>query len=231
MLLPTAPTTYTIERIGKDPIRLNSNLGYYTNFVNLLDLCAVAVPAGFTSASLPFGVSLVAPAFSEYALLALASRIQQGRVTFSGARAAALPATVYAAIAQNNGWVHVGVVGAHLAGQPLNWQLTNRGAKLVRTTTTAPDYQFFALTNTSPAKPGLVCVPGFNGPGIEIEIWMMPQSEFGSFVAAVPAPLSIGTCALKDGSSVKGFLCEPYAVQGMPEITQLGSWRKYLQSR
>jgi allophanate hydrolase len=124
----------------------------------------------------------------------------------------------------------LGVVGAHLSGQPLNYQLVERGAKLLRTTKTAVDYKFYALTNTKPAKPGLIRVPGFEGPGIEIEVWTIHESQFGSFVAAVPPPLAIGTCALANGDSIKGFLCEPYAVGSMPEITHLGSWRSYLKT-
>lgn len=231
LLLPTAPTIYTIEQIRQDPIKLNSNLGYYTNFVNLLDLSAVAVPAGFTSAGLPFGVTAIAPAFSEYVLLEFADRIQHHRVSFAGRHAAPVSSAVFKSPPQFAGWVSLGVVGAHLSGQPLNHQLTDRGAKLLRTTRTAKDYRFFALTNSTPAKPGLVRFPGFPGPGIEIEVWSIPDFAFGSFVAAVPPPLSIGSCTLEDGEIVKGFLCETYAVSGMPEITEHAGWRNYLASR
>jgi allophanate hydrolase len=127
--------------------------------------------------------------------------------------------------------VKVGVVGAHLSGQPLHYQLTERGARLIRTTRTAKDYKFFALTNTTPPKPGLIRVPGFDGPGIEIEVWSMRHEKFGSFVAAIPPPLGIGTCLLEDGELVKGFICEPYATERMPEITQHGGWRDYLKNR
>ena len=210
LLLPTAPTTYTIEQVQNDPVQLNATLGYYTNFVNLLDLCAVAVPAGFTRAGLPFGVTAIARAFSEKGLLVLANSIQQAR--------------------PGDGWILLSVVGAHLSGQPLNYQLVERGARLVRTAKTGADYRLFALTNTTPVKPGLLRTPGFAGPGIETEIWAMPEAAFGSFVAAVPPPLSIGTCALSDGTAVKGFLCEPYATEGMPDITHFGSWRAYLST-
>jgi allophanate hydrolase len=126
--------------------------------------------------------------------------------------------------------VEVAVVGAHLSGQPLNWQLTDRGARLRRTTTTAPGYRFFALDGTRPAKPGLIREDGFVGPGIEVEIWAMPESGFGSFVNLIPAPLGIGTVVMKDGESVKCFLCEPAALTHATEITHLGSWRAYLKS-
>jgi len=224
MLLPTAPTTYRVDAVQADPIRLNSNLGYYTNFVNLLDLSAIAVPAGFAESGLPFGATLVGPTFADEFLLKLAARFHRKR-----ANLADLPDPEVASDA--NGWVKVGVVGAHLSGQPLNFQLTERGARLVRTTRTAKDYKFFALTNTTPAKPGLIRVPGFDGPGIEIEVWSMPHEKFGSFVAAIPPPLGIGSCLLEDGELVKGFICEPYGTERMPEITRYGGWRNYLKSR
>lgn len=210
LLLPTAPTTYTIEEVQADPVQLNSNLGYYTNFVNLLDYCAVAVPAGFTKNGLPFGVTVIGQTFYDSALLPFAGRIHE--------------------LQSPTGWIQLGVVGAHLSGQPLNHQLTDRAARFLRTDRTAGDYRFYALTNAKPAKPGLIREPGFQGPGIEIEIWSIHESQFGSFVAAVPPPLSIGTCVLQDGSPVKGFLCEPYAVSGMPEITSYAAWRAYLKS-
>ncbi|HEY1950705.1 MAG TPA: allophanate hydrolase [Bryobacteraceae bacterium] len=229
LLLPSTPTTYTIEEVLRDPVRLNSNLGYYTNFVNLLDLCGVAIPAGFTSAGLPFGVTAIGPAFAESALLGFGHSIQSSRAPVAGKGLSKIADSPLLASAPR-GWIALGVVGAHLSGQPLNYQLVERGAKLLRTTKTAVDYKFYALTNTKPAKPGLIRVPGFEGPGIEIEVWTIHESQFGSFVAAVPPPLAIGTCALANGDSIKGFLCEPYAVGSMPEITHLGSWRSYLKT-
>jgi len=213
LLLPTAGTIYTKEAVEADPIQLNSNLGYYTNFVNLMDLAAVAMPAGFRRDGLPFGVSLIGPAFSDAALLALASRFAD----------LAAPAGVEAP-----GCIQVAVVGAHLTGQPLNPQLTERGARLVRSCRTSPDYRFYALANTSPPKPGLVREPGFEGPGIELEIWAVPSQHFGSFVAGVPAPLGIGSVRLETGEWVKGFICEPAGVAGAADITEFGGWRSYL---
>jgi allophanate hydrolase len=194
-------------------VQLNTNLGYYTNFVNLLDLAAVAVPAGFRPNGLPFGVSFIGRAFSDEALLALSARFESGKP---------------AAVTHSPGCVEVAVVGAHLTGQPLNKELTSRRARLVRTTRTAPGYRFYALRNTTPPKPGLVREPGFQGPGIEVEVWSVPASEFGSFVAGIPAPLGIGNAQLEDGSEVKCFICEPYAVEGSEEITKFGGWRKHL---
>jgi allophanate hydrolase len=121
------------------------------------------------------------------------------------------------------------VVGAHLTGQPLNWQMTQRKARLVRATRTHGDYRLYAVPNTTPPKPGLVYVPGFGGEGIEVEVWAMPEDTVGSFLNAIPPPLSLGTLRLADGATVKGFLCEPAGIAGAQEITYLGGWRKYVQ--
>jgi allophanate hydrolase len=211
MLLPTTGTIFTHAQVSEDPVGRNSQLGLYTNFVNLLDLSALAIPAGFRPNGLPFGVTLIAPAMAESSLTATARHWQ-------GERSA--PST--------KGFVDVAVLGAHLRGQPLNWQLTSRGAWLKETTKTAKEYRFFALANSQPPKPGLVRQPGFAGPGIELEIWSVPEAEFGSFVAAIPSPLGIGTVELIDGRLVKCFLAENYALEGAKEITALGAWRAYL---
>jgi allophanate hydrolase len=231
MVLPTAPRTYTIAEIAANPIELNSNLGTYTNFVNLLDLSAVAVPSGFRPDGLPFGVSLIAPAFHDAALLTLADRLHRATTTTLGGStrklAEAEPLTPPIPPA---GCLLMAVVGAHLSGQPLNWQLTQRGGRLVRTCRTHPDYKFYALTGTVPPKPGLVNVPGYEGPGIEVEIWALPEDTVGSFVEGVPPPLCIGTLRLEDDSQVKGFLAEPAGIENATEITHFGGWRNYLQS-
>ncbi len=215
LLLPTTGTIYTHAEVEAEPIRLNSNLGYYTNFVNLLDLAAVAVPAGLRPNGLPFGVSLIGRAGSDIALLSVAGRLDH---------------SLKAENAVPPGCVLVAVVGAHLTGQPLNSQLTGRGARLVQTAKTAGGYKLYALANTTPPKPGLVRSPGFEGPGIEVEVWAMPTERFGSFVAAIPAPLGIGSVALADGTAVNGFVCEPFAVETAMEITEFGGWRAYLAS-
>jgi len=213
LFLPTTGTIYTHDQIAADPIRLNTNLGYYTNFVNLMDLAAVAAPAGFRSNGLPFGVSFIGRAFTDEALLTLASR-------YLGEERP---------LKKSTGCVEIAVVGAHLTGQPLNHQLTSRGARLQRTCRTAPNYRLYALSRCTPRKPGLVRDDDSNGPGIEVEIWSMPEDQFGSFVAEIPSPLTIGTITLEDGESVKCFLCEPYAIASAVEITQFGGWRAYLQ--
>ncbi len=231
MLLPTAPRTYTIEEIAETPIERNSHLGYYTNFVNLLDLSAVAVPAGMRPDGLPFGVSLIGQAFQEVSLLGLADRLHRELAMTLGGSTRKLAETARLSIEpQPHGCLLMAVVGAHLTGQPLNWQLTQRGGQLIRTCRTHPDYRFYALKGTVPPKPGLVRVPGFEGPGIEVEIWALPADTVGTFVDGVPQPLSIGTLRLEDGTLVKGFLVEPAATEDAIDITHLGGWRRYLET-
>ena len=231
MVLPTAPRTYTIKEIAEAPIERNSHLGHYTNFVNLLDLSAVAVPVAIRPDGLPFGVSLIGEAFKDAALLTLADRLHRATSSTLGGSHRRLDETAAIAGAiPPPGCLMMAVVGAHLTGQPLNWQLTQRKGRLVRTCRTHPDYKFYALKGTVPAKPGLVRVPGFEGPGIEVEIWALPSETVGSFVDGVPPPLSIGTLRLEDGSLVKGFLAEPAATEDATDITHFGGWRKYLGS-
>ncbi len=231
LLLPTTGTTYTIAEVEADPVRLNSNLGFYTNFVNLLDLSAVAVPAGFRSNGLPFGVSLIGPARTDSALLSVADRLHRVLGQHLGAVGTTLDETeVIPAAATPSGCTLVSVVGAHLGGQPLNNQLTSRGARLIECTKTAAAYRLYVLEGTIPPKPGLMREPGFAGPGIEVEVWAIPTEHLGSFVAEIPPPLGIGNVELANGSSVKGFICEPFAIEHATEITHLGGWRAYLNS-
>jgi allophanate hydrolase len=222
LVLPTTGTIYTHEEVVADPVRLNTNLGYYTNFVNLLDLAAVAVPAGFRPNGLPFGISFIGCTFRDEALLALADRYHRVHADVPGPPVDLGPCPP--------GCVAVAVVGAHLSGQPLNWQLTERGARLLKTTRTLPEYRLYALEGNLPPKPGLVREQGFEGPGIEVEIWAVPLDQFGGFVAAVVPPLAIGSATLAGGETVKCFLCEPYAIAGALEITRFGGWRPYLAS-
>ena len=231
LLLPTAPTTYRVSEVLAEPIELNSRLGYYTNFVNLLDMAAVAIPAGMKGNGLPFGVSLIGKAFTDDGLLSMADRLHRELATTLGGSDRLLADT--SAIANGaapHGCVLMAVVGAHLSGQPLNWQLTQRKARLVRAVRTHADYRLYALPNTAPPKPGLVYSPGFGGQGIELEVWAMPEDTVGTFLMGIPAPLSLGTVRLEDGTSVKGFLCEPAGIEGAEDITHLGGWRAYLET-
>lgn len=232
MLLPTAPTQYTIAAVEASPVELNSNLGYYTNFVNLLDLAAVAIPAGFKTSGLPFGVSLIGPAFSDEGLLLMADRLHRKLAVKLGGSQRKLAATPKMPPPDAPpGCIPMAVVGAHLTGQPLNWQLTQRNARLMASVRTDGDYRLYALANTTPPKPGLVYTPGLGGEGIEVEVWAMPEETVGGFLNAIPPPLALGTVRLADGSAVKGFVCEPVGIEGAREITHLGGWRKFVEKK
>lgn len=226
IVTPTAGTIYRIEEVEADPVRLNSNLGYYTNFMNLLDLAAVAVPAGFRPDGLPLGVTLFAPAFADRELLGLGDRLQRASVDTAGATGLPLPGTDYVR-SPDASWVQLAVCGAHMSGLPLNHQLTERGARLLCRTHTAAHYRLYALPGGPPARPGLVRVAS-GGVSVEVEVWAVPVARFGSFVANIPAPLGIGRLELEDGREVSGFICEGFAAEGAEDISQLGGWRRYL---
>jgi allophanate hydrolase len=228
LLLPTTPTTFLIDEVLSDPIGTNTRLGIFTNFVNLLDLAAVAVPAGQSIDRLPFGVTLIGPAFSDIALLQLAQKYNADLKPTMGGTGHPYPLSRRKDSSAAMNRTHLAVVGAHLSGLPLNYQLTDRGAHLVETTTTAPDYRLYALPNTTPPKPGLVRTAPADGAKIEVEIWELSMEAFGEFVNEIPSPLGIGTLRLADGRSVKGFLCESIAVEGAKDVSSLGGWRKVI---
>jgi len=226
LLLPTAGTHYRIDEEQVEPLRLNANLGRYTNFVNLLDLAAVAVPSGFTSQGLPFGVTLIAPAWHDEDLLSLAARLQKAGVQRLGATTHELRDEDEAAPLDEQ-TIDVAVCGAHMQGLPLNPQLTTRGAWRMAVTHTAPRYRLYALPGGPPQRPGLVRVTE-GGAAIELEVWRMPREHFGSFMQGIPAPLGIGRVQLASGREVAGFLCESFAVQDAQDITAQGGWRAWL---
>ena len=239
IVTPTAGTIYTIDEVNADPVRLNSNLGVYTNFMNLMDLAAIAVPAGFLPNGLPFGITLFAGAFSDAGLCMLGAEAQRALVARMGATGLPLPAEAGPPSASRpsaSAVVRVAVCGAHMSGLPLNHQLTERGAVLEQRTRTAPAYRLFALTDFKPPRPGLLrsagtAEAGSKGASIEVEVWQVPSESFGSFVDGIPGPLGIGTVELENGEALRGFLCESYAVAGAEEITHLGSWRTYIATR
>jgi allophanate hydrolase len=224
LLLPTTPTIYTISQITSDPIRLNARLGIYTNFVNLLDLAGVAVPTAFRRDGLPAGVTFIGPRDSDPRLAALAAafhdKVRPGKVPGTSPEIGKVPGT-------GPGGIKLAVVGAHLSGEPLNWQLTEIGARLVRTTRTAPRYRLYALPGTTPPKPGMVRVAS-DGAAIEIEIWEVPGTLLGAFFARVAAPLCLGSVEAEDGEVVKGFLCEAHAAAEARDISALGGWRRFV---
>jgi allophanate hydrolase len=235
MIVPTVPMAFTIEEALQKPFTRNAMLGIYTNFANFADLCALALPSDLRPNGIPSGVTLLAPAWHDYALADLGLRWQRHRLqheppvllgatdrpyTSSGEPLAAMPAVV-----------RIAVVGAHLRGMPLNHQLTSRGASFVESTYTAEEYRLYALTNSTPPKPALVRVSsGEIGWSIAVELWDVPEACFGSFVAEIPPPLGIGSLALADGRMIKGFICEPYGIDGARDISSYGGWRAYMSS-
>ncbi|MNK16054.1 Allophanate hydrolase [compost metagenome] len=227
LVVPTSPSIYTIAQLQADPVTLNSRLGVYTNFANLADLSALAVPAGMRADGLPSGITLIGLAWQDRALAQFGKRWQARRGLPLGATGEPLP-PVAADNAPPADTVRVAVVGAHLTGMPLNHQLTSRHAAFVEKTSTAGDYRLYALANTTPPKPGLV--KSDSGAPIEVELWDVPVTAFGAFVAEIPAPLGIGTLELADGRLVKGFICEPRGLEGARDITAFGGWRAYLAS-
>jgi allophanate hydrolase len=262
LMVPTAPTHPTFAEVAADPIGANSQLGRYTNFVNLLGWCALAVPAGTAQGAaappLPFGVTFIGPANADAALARFAldwealepasalllaiSGLPHAAGTSGAPGTSGTEGTTPAPPASratlrapaSEATLALAVVGAHLSGLPLNGQLIERGARLIEATRTAPVYRLYALPGTVPPKPGMVRVAADApqaGASIEVEVWAMPQSAVGSFLALIPAPLGLGSILLADGRSVHGFVCEGHAVAGATDISALGGWRAYLASR
>jgi len=228
LALPTAPTTYTVKQVLGDPIQLNSRLGTYTNFVNLLDLCGLALPASLTDKGLPFGITLLAPGGQD-ARLADIGRVFHADTQLSlGALKEPQPPLKPLPNAAADDEIAIAVVGAHLSGLPLNGELKSLGARMIEATRTSPDYKLYALNGTVPPKPGLLRIEPGKGAAIEVEVWALPLQAFGKFMEGIAAPLSIGTVTLADGRGVKGFLMEAAALSGAHDITQFGGWRAYL---
>lgn len=219
LLTPTVTETFTVQDMLADPLTLNTRLGRYTTFTNLLDLCAVAVPAGIANSGVPMGVSVQQVAGRDTDLAAVAAAVE--RVV------AGVP---HGAPNMDDGCLEVAVVGAHLTGMPLHPDLVARGATLVARTATAPTYRLYALRNTEPLKPGLRRVTT-GGTAIEVEVYRMPITEVGAFLATVTAPLGMGQVTLADGRTVHGFICEPYALDDADDITQARGWRAHQMAR
>ena len=233
LLVPTAPTHPTLAALAADPFEPNRRLGHYTNFVNLLDMAAHALPGPFRADGLPAGVTLIGPAFSDFALAQLAATLVRTLQPTAGVMRTPLgPAPVLAALA-TVAPVRIVAVGAHMSGLAFNWQLQERAARLVRRTHTAPVYRLYSLTGQKPTRPGLMHVGAAEGAAIEVEVWEMDSAHVGSFMAFVTAPLAIGRVELTDGTSERGFVCEPRGVAaGTPaiDITHFGGWRGFLAS-
>jgi allophanate hydrolase len=231
LLLPTVPTVYTIEQVLADPFGLNSRLGTYTNFVNLLDLCGLALPAAMHADGTPFGITLLGPAGHDAMLASIGRVFHADSGLALGALSRPQPPLAALSALPAAGEIAIAVVGAHLGGMPLNGELKSLGARLLEATLTAADYKLYALAQIEPAKPGLLRVRKGAGAAIEIEIWALPGEHYGRFVAAVPAPMSIGTIRLADGRTVQGFLVESEALAGARDISSFGGWRAFLAAQ
>lgn len=228
LALPTSGTIYTLAELAREPVRFNSNLGHYTNFVNFFGLSGLALPFGFRPDGLPSGVTLIGPARHDPQLLDFGMRWQRAVPLPLGKTSSTLPsAPVTTGVAPHR--FQIAVVGAHMSGLPLNRELIERRGRLERATTTALHYRLHALPGGPPQRPGLVRV-GDGGSAIDLEVWSLPCESFGEFVATIPAPLGIGTILLADGSTVQGFVCESYATAGATDITHFGGWRAYLKA-
>ncbi|WP_421699163.1 allophanate hydrolase [Ancylobacter sp.] len=219
LCVPTIPCFVTREEIAADPFGPNSRLGTYTNFVNLLDLCGIAVPTGPRADGRPGSLTILARKGEDGRAAALALRVER-------AGAAVPPRTDAHGHGPASDEIALAVCGAHMAGLPLNGELTARGGRLLRPARTAPHYRLFALPGGPPARPGLLRAEG--GAAIALEVWALPRAALGDFIAGIPTPLVIGTVELDDGSAVKGFLCEPHGLKGARDITASGGWRAAL---
>ena len=228
-VVPTTPFFPKVGEVEADPIGLNSRLGKLMNFANLLDLSALAVPSDFRADGLPFGITLFGKRDADAYLAAIGSAFQRDVAGTLGATGAPLP-PAHAPIGARPGNMLLAVVGAHLSGQPLNKQLTELSAELVRSCKTSPEYRLYALANTVPPKPGLTRVSSA-GSAIEVEVWELTTEGFGQFMKGVPTPMTIGMLTLEDGSKVHGFGCEPIALEGATDISEFGGWRAYLRSK
>jgi allophanate hydrolase len=227
LVLPTAPTVYSTAQVLANPIEFNSRLGTYTNFVNLLDLCGLAVPASIRPDDIPFGITLLAPAGQDARLASIGRVFQADTKLTLGARGVPQPPLTDLTTSLSGDEIAIAVVGAHLSGMVLNGELKTLGGRLLEATATAPDYKLYAL-DTVPPKPGMLRVEAGTGASIALEIWALSAASFGKFVAAVPPPLSIGTVRLTDGRGVKGFIVEAADINGAREISAFGGWRAFV---
>lgn len=226
--VPTAPRHYTLANLAAEPIRENSRLGTYTNFVNLLDMCGIAVPTGKRADGLPASVTFLAMSGRDGLTAALARDVHQRAGVALGATSWPLPPAAKATTVGESGLINLVVVGAHLSGMQLNGQLRDLDARFSREARTSDAYRLYALAEQVPAKPGLIRVETGKGAEIDVEVWQLMPAAFGAFVAAIPSPLGIGTISLSDGTSAKGFLVEAAAIAGAIDITGYGGWRNYV---
>ncbi|MFC3942629.1 allophanate hydrolase [Pseudomonas gingeri] len=215
VLTPTIGRPVTLAELAEEPVLRNAELGYYTNFMNLLDYAAVAVPSGFMDNGLPWGVTLFGRAFTDQYLLSLANACQDGKAPAQPAR---------------NDQARLVVCGAHLDGLALNGQLRQRGARLLESTHSSADYRLYALAGGPVRRPGMIRVAE-GGVAIAVEVWQLPSSELGSFLTGIPAPLGLGKVQLEDGRWETGFICEGHGLAGATDISAWGGWRAWLSAQ
>ncbi|MDB0014185.1 allophanate hydrolase [Alphaproteobacteria bacterium] len=227
LCVPTIPTFYSVADLEADPVTPNSNNGTYTNFVNLLDMCAIAVPTAPRRDGRPGSLTLIAGAGKDANIAAIARGFEADCIRPMGATEHPIP-TPETLPQGASDQIELAVCGAHMSDLPLNWQLTDLGATFLRKAATSANYKFYALAGGPPARPGLLRGEGAEGGSIALEVWSLPKTAFGAFMTGIPAPLGIGTVELSDGSSVKGFICEASGTKGATDITHLGDWRSFL---
>jgi allophanate hydrolase len=230
LVLPTAPTAYSTAQVLANPVELNSRLGTYTNFVNLLDLCGLALPAAIRPDGIPFGITLLAPAGHDAQLACIGRIFHADTGLAMGARNLPQPPLAGLPADKNGDEIAIAVIGAHLSGMVLNGELKALGGRLLEAVSTAPDYKLYALA-TTPPKPGMLRVAAGAGSSIAVEVWALSAAAFGKFVAAIPPPLSIGTVRLADGRGVKGFIVEPADIDDARDISSFGGWRAFMAER
>ncbi len=230
LAVPTLPRPYRVAELEADPIGPNSKLGTYTNFVNLLDLCALAVPGPLRTDGFPSGLTLIAPTGRDGFLADVGAALHRAAGVGLGATGKPLPAAAEPSAQAQPGEIELVVVGAHLSGMPLNHELRTLKARFLRAVATEACYRLYALPGGPPRKPGLLRVTEGEGAAIATEVYALSAEGFGRFVAAIPAPLGIGTLRLADGTQPKGFLAEPEALKGAQDVTSFGGWRAYIAS-
>jgi allophanate hydrolase len=225
LCVPSIPTFCTLADLAADPIGPNTRLGTYTNFVNLLGLCGLATPTPARADGRPGSVTLLARAGREALLASVASRIERWGDRSLGATGWPVPEAEEVAPAAGPDEIEIAVCGAHMSGLPLNHELVSLGARFLRDARTGPHYRLYSLAGGPPQRPGLVRT-GASGAAIHVEVWALPRDRFGDFMAGIPAPLSIGTVTLADGTDPKGFLCEPAGLADAVDVSEIGDWRR-----
>lgn len=231
LCVPTIPTFYTVDDLEADPVTPNSNFGTYTNFVNLLDMCGIAVPTAPRVDGRPGSVTLLAKSGRDALTASVARCFEMDCQRNLGATDHRVPTKAVLSNPGKSERMELAVCGAHMTDLPLNWQLTDRGGKFVRTANTSKNYRFFALAGGPPERPGLVHTDGPDSSSIALEIWSVPMDHIGSFLSGIPSPLGLGSVELEDGSLVKGFICEASGTAGAQDISEFGDWRAYLSSK